>query len=301
MSNRNTNRNKYMPLIFVILPVIFWGISFISTKVVLREIPPVSIAFFRQFIALVPLIAYGIATKSSFKMNLKDFMLLAVSCFFGIVLYFVFENNGLRLTTASSASMIVAAVPVFTMISEAIFFKLKIGLRTVLCIAVSILGVYFVISVNGIPDFSSSTFRGNMLMIGSSISWVIYTIISRNLGNRYSSFAITTYQTAISIILFIPFTISEIGDWKPISLTALLNLLYLGIFCSAVSYFSFLYAIKRLGSTLSAAFLNLIPVVSVIGGFLILGETLMLIQYIGMALILASLFYLGKKRGGTAA
>jgi len=292
------NKNQIYTLIFVILPVIFWGISFISTKVVLREIPPVSIAFFRQFIALVPLITYGLITKSSFKMNLRDFFLLAVSCFFGIVLYFVFENNGLRLTSASSASMIVAAVPVFTLISEALFFKLKVGLKTILCIAVSILGVYFVISVNGKPDLTSSAFLGNMLMIGAMISWVIYTIISRNLISRYPNLVIATYQTAISIALFIPFTVPEIGAWKTISLTVLLNLLYLGVFCSAVSYFSFLYAIKHLGSTVSSSFLNLIPVVSVIAGFLILGEKLMLIQYAGMALIMASLFYLSKRREG---
>ena len=52
--------------------------------------------------------------------------LVAVSGLFGIVLYFVFENNGIRYTTASNASMIVAAVPIFTLFTEALFFKLRI-------------------------------------------------------------------------------------------------------------------------------------------------------------------------------
>lgn len=290
--DKKADSRRFTSYVLVLLPVIFWGISFISTKVVLREIPPVSIAFFRQFIALAPLLIWVLATRTSLRIKPRDLLLLAGSCFFGIVLYFVFENNGLRLTAASSASMIVAAVPVFTLITEALFFKMKINLKIILCIIVSIIGVYLVISVNGKLDFSSAAFLGNVLILGAMISWVIYTLLSRKLGDSYASLVITIYQTAISSLLFIPFVIPEIKSWRPVTLIPLLNLIYLGVFCSAISYFSFLYAIKRLGPTISSAFLNLIPVVSVITGFLVLDERLSAIQYIGMVLILLSLFKL---------
>ena len=86
----------------------------------------------------------------------------------------------------------------------------------------------------------------------------------------------------------------ETGSWKPASMPVLLNLLYLGVFCSAVSYFMFLYAIKTLGQTISSAFLNLVPVISVLAGFLILDERLLVVQYAGMLVIVASLFILNK-------
>lgn len=294
MSAKKVLMSKYILMIFVLLPVIFWGISFISTKVVLKEMPPVSIAFFRQLIAILPLVLWGIITHTSFKIALKDLLLLAGSSLFGIVLYFVFENNGLIHTTASSASMIVAAVPVFTLIVEMIFYKLKTNFKVIACIIASIFGVYLVISVNGRLDFSSSAFKGNMLVMGAMVSWVIYTVLSRKLSNRYSSFVITLYQTALSSLIFLPFLIPEIGKWKPLSTAALLNLLYLGVFCSAVSYFMFLYSIKKLGPTVSSAFLNLIPVVSVLAGYLILDEKLLPIQYGGMLIIMASLFLLNR-------
>lgn len=294
MSIKKVMTGKYILLIFVLLPVIFWGISFISTKVVLKEMPPVSIAFFRQLIALLPLILWGIFTHTSFRISIKDLLLLACSSFFGIVLYFVFENNGLMHTTASSASMIVAAVPVFTLLVEMIFFKLKTNLKVIACIIASILGVYLIISVNGRLDFSSSAFKGNMLVMGAMASWVIYTVLSRRLSNRYSSFIITLYQTALSSLLFIPFLVTEVDNWKPLSTAALLNLIYLGVFCSAVSYFMFLYSIKKLGPTVSSASLNLIPVVSVLAGYLILDEKLLPIQYGGMLIIMISLFMLNR-------
>ena len=46
-----------------LIAIFVWGISFVSTKVVLRELPPVTIAFFRQFIALVPLLILMATTK----------------------------------------------------------------------------------------------------------------------------------------------------------------------------------------------------------------------------------------------
>lgn len=292
--NDKPGRLQITAYVLVILPVLFWGISFISTKVVLKEIPPNSIAFFRQIIALVPLLSWCLFSKISLRIKLQDLALLAGSCFFGIVLYFVFENNGLQFTTASSASMIVAAVPVFTLISESLIYKMKISLNMIICIILSIIGVYLVISVNGKLDFSSSTFWGNILILGAMVSWVIYTILSRNLSSKYSSLVITTYQTAISIFLFIPFVIPEMADWKQVTFVPLVNLIYLGVFCSAVSYLSYLYAIKKLGSTVSSMFLNLIPVISVVAGFIVLGERLMVIQYLGMALIMLSIFMLDK-------
>jgi len=294
--NKNKFATKYINLVFVIIPVFFWGISFISAKVVLEEMPPVSIAFFRQLIALLPLTIWGIFTHASFRIEFKDLLLLAGSSFFGIVLYFVFENNGLMNTTASSASMIVAAVPVFTLLTEILLFKAKATFTAFASIFASIFGVYLVISVNGKLDLSSSSFKGNMLMIGAMASWVIYTIMSRKLGNKYSSFTITLYQTALSIILFIPFTAPEISQWTRLSLPAFLNLVYLGVFCSAVSYFMFLYSIKKLGQTLSSLFLNLIPAVTVLAGYLVLDERLLPVQYAGMFIIIISLFVMNREQ-----
>ncbi|MCX7710316.1 MAG: DMT family transporter [Clostridia bacterium] len=297
MNKQSSGKTKeyYLSVIFLILTVIFWGISFISTKILLTEVPPASIAFFRQIIALVPLAAFSLFTHAFSKISFRDLLLISASGLFGIVLYFIFENTGLKYTTASNASMIVASVPIFTLFSEAIFFKLKIKPKMILCLLLSILGVYLVISINGKLELSSSTFMGNMLIIGAMVCWVIYTIQSRSLSSLYSGITITTYQTLVSVFLFIPFIAPEIKHWKALSLVPLLNLIYLGFFCSAVAYFFYIYATKRLGATVSAAFLNLIPVVSVITSFFVLGEKITLLQTAGMLLIISSLYILTLK------
>ncbi len=279
------------------LTVLFWGFSFISTKVVLTQIPPISIAFFRQFIAIAALAPLASFTGILSRVSLKDFCIMASASLFGTVLYFVFENTSLQYTTASNASMIIASLPAFTIISEALLFKLKVSWKMIASIALSILGVYLVVTVNGRLDFSSVRFFGNVLMLGAVISWVIYTILNRNVSKRQSSITIVTYQSMASIFLFIPFIIPEIGRWpnlSSLSIATLANLVFLGVFCSAIAYFFYIYAAVRLGATFSAAMLNLIPVVTVIAGHFILQETLVWMQIFGMGLIMIAIYGLNR-------
>ncbi len=128
--------------------MLFWGYSFISTKTVLTQIPPISIAFFRQIIATIVLNPLALYTRCMPKMALRDLMLAVGAGFFGIVMYFVFENSGLQYTTASNASMIVSALPVFTLISEAILFRLNVNWKMIVCLAISIIGVSLVVTID---------------------------------------------------------------------------------------------------------------------------------------------------------
>ncbi len=281
----------------MVLTVVFWGLSIISTKVVLAQIPPVSIAFFRYSIATATLIPLALLTHSLPKITLKDLGTLIITSMFGIVLYFLFENNALAYTTASNASMLVAAMPLFAIIIEALFFRQRISWKMAVCILISIVGVYLVVTVDGRLDFSSSRFYGNLLMMGSMICWVVYTFLNKNLDGKYSGMTVITYQSLASIFLFMPFVLPEIKRWPEfgsISPFILANLVFLGVVCSALEYLFYIYAVKRLGATVSTTFLNLIPVVTVVSGTLLLQEKLLWIEVLGMGLIMASIYALNK-------
>lgn len=289
-------KKKVFALIAITLTSIFWGYSFISTKILLEELPPISIAFFRQVIASIVMVVIMLFSKSFKKMTKRDLILLAIASFFGVVLYFVFENIGLKYTTASNASIIVAAVPIFTLVTESIFYKLKITVKLIICVALSVAGVFMVILEQGSLDLSSSTLKGNILMLLAMMAWVVYTIISKGLTSRYTGLLLTTYQMIVSSILFIPFIIHEVPKWHTISTSAMLNLLYLSVFCSALAYYLYNLAVKELGATITTMFLNLIPVVTIIGGILVLDESISGLQIGGMVIIIASLFVVNYKK-----
>jgi drug/metabolite transporter (DMT)-like permease len=288
---------RYLALLFIILCVLFWGFSFISTKVVLSEVPPVTIALLRQIIAsatLVPLVLY---TRALSRLSPREMGRAALCSFFGMVMYFVLENTGLQYTTASNASMIVSALPAFTLLAEALLFRLKVSWRMVLCLALSMAGVFLVVTVNGRLEISSARLIGNLMVLGAMICWVIYTMMNKKLSEEHSTISIITYQSFAAICIFIPFAIPEADRWRPLSelsVPTLANLLFLGIFCSGLAYIFYIYALRRLGATVSSAFLNLIPVVTAICGYFLLQETLSWIQILGMILIMASLYELNR-------
>ncbi|MCX7771861.1 MAG: DMT family transporter [Clostridia bacterium] len=280
----------------VLFSVLFWGISFVATKLAMTDIPPISIAFLRQFIALVPLLIMMLFKKESFRLQKKEWLLFVIATLFGIVLYFVFENSGLTMTTASNASMLVAAIPVFALIAECVANKVRMDLASLFCMIASIFGVYFVIFEKGVPDFSSKSFWGNLLVLGAMGSWIVYTFLSKKLGERYSSLKMTTLQTMISIPLFTPFIIPEVHNWIIPSGTSMISLVFLGIFCSALAYVFYLYGLQTMGPVLPSAFLNLIPVVTILTDTVLLSVKLSLYQIIGAVLIVGSLSLLSMRK-----
>lgn len=292
---RSGRREHYAALLFILLCVLFWGISFISTKVVLRQIPPATIVIYRQIIACLALVSLLPFWRRPSLPTREDAGRIAASAFLGIVMYFILENRGLEHTTASNASLIVSALPIFTLFGEAVLYHREVGRRMLIYLLISIFGVYMVVSINGRPDLSSSQLFGNILVLGAMACWVAYTLLNKGIAERYSSLNIIFYQSLAAVFLCIPFAVAEKERWiSPLELSSAtwLNVIFLGMFCSAWAYVFYIRALGRLGPTMSAAFLNLIPVVTAACGYLLLQERLTWIQVLGMILIMTALYKL---------
>jgi drug/metabolite transporter (DMT)-like permease len=133
-------------------------------------------------------------------------------------------------------------------------------------------------------------------MFGACLAWVVYIILSRNLHERLSEIAITAYQALFGTAFLIPLALLEMRSWVPITLAAGLNLVYLAVFCSALSNFLYVYSLSRLGPIAVSPYVNLIPVVGVIGGVVLLGETVGWSQVLGGAVILAGVVLVSRRQ-----
>ncbi len=285
----------YIAIFLVFSAVLFWGLSYISTKFLLNLISPVPLAFYRQVIATATLIPLALYAHALSGITRRDFGIFAIASFVGLVFCFTLKNVGLQYTTASNASMIISAAPIFTLFSEALFFKLKITRNMISSLVLSIIGVYLLVTLNGRIDVSSTYFFGNLMTIGAMICWVFYTILNKGCNERYSSIKIVTYQSIIAVFLYLPFVALDIGKLRPMHLLSpfsLINLIFLGVCCSAFAYIFYNYSINRLGATVSSSILNLIPVVTVLFGHFLLQEKMSWIQILGMILILVALYLL---------
>ncbi len=210
---------------------------------------------------------------------------MAWAGFVGVTLYFFFENNGVKMISAGSAAIIVAAIPIATLISEAIVLKRPLTLRVMGFALLSVVGV---VMVTGIAPVPGENPLGYWLMGGAVISWVAYCLISKGLFQRYSSLTITYYQTVVGTVLFIPFMFFETTTWASVTPFIWLNVAILGIFASAIGFYLYLLAMDRLGVGMSSLYLNLIPIITLITGVLVMGDTVTWGQGGGAALVIAS-------------
>lgn len=277
-------------IVLLFLTVIFWGSSFISAKIVLNNIPPLSLAFLRQVIGTLILLLIIVFTGAFQKIRKEDILRLIFGGVFGVVLYNILQNFALRYTSVSLVSVIVSTAPIFTILFQSLVLKTRIDKTTLFYVFFSVTGVYFLSCPDGKIDFSSNNFFGDILMLMAVISWVIYTFINGKLTKNYSELSIIFYQSLFASILFVPFVLSETHTWMNLTYSSVLHLFFLGVFASALAYLFFLKAVKNLGTTTPTVMLNLIPVIAVILAITILGERLTYYQVLGIVIVVACVY-----------
>jgi drug/metabolite transporter (DMT)-like permease len=295
-------KHPALPLLAVWGTVLFWGLSFVSSKTILNTgVPPMTMACIRFVIATAILNLLLRRFDPAARLRKKDLLPLAASGLFGVTVYFFFEARGIRLTSASHASMIIAVIPVITVIAEAIFFRARVSWLSAVGVVLSVVGVIFVVDrpfagSGAAGPAAANPLAGDLFMFGACVSWVIYMILSRNLHRRLTDIAITAYQSLFGTAFLIPLALLEMRQWVPITLAAGLNLAYLALFCSALSNFLYVYALSRLGPIAVSPYVNLIPVVGVIGGVVLLGESISWIQIVGGFVILAGVILVNRQK-----
>ncbi|KAB3528800.1 DMT family transporter [Alkaliphilus serpentinus] len=291
------NKKRLYANIAILLTVLFWGISASSNKIALREVPPATLALLRFIIASVCLIILNLRMNPNVKLKKEDIKNMTLGGTIGVTVYFIFENYGLRFISAANATILLAAIPLFTVVLEGLIYKVKIGPKKMLGVILSLLGVVLVIGNSISVNAGNEVIIGSLLMIGAALSWVAYSMINKSLDGKYPTISISTYQSIIGGIFLVPFALLERGQWQSISLLSWVNILYLALFCSALCYVLYLYALKNLGPSQTNVYINLMPFIGVIAAFLLLGERLYPLQLLGGVVIIMGILIVNHKEG----
>ncbi|SDE06780.1 DMT family transporter [Sporomusa acidovorans] len=289
-TNTGLGDKKYiLANLLMAVTILFWGISYVSIKITVTEVPPVTMAAIRFIIASVLLWGLLKRLEPEAKLAKADRLPMALAGCLGITLYFYFENIGVKLTTAANASLIVTIIPILAIGLDILFFGARVSVLKLVGIAIAIVGTYFSVTANGELDLKSANFVGNLLVVGAMLSWTFYTLASRSLQKKYSGMCMTTYQTIIGTALLIPLALTERNEWHAFSLQAWGHILFLSVCCSVLGYLFYMYVLKQLDVAITTLYLNLVPVVGVISGYFILGENVLPIQMAGGALTLLAI------------
>ena len=284
---------KYAAMVFV---NIMWGLSFVASKHAMNTgFSPMMLALVRYVLAAACLAPVTIRREGKLTLRRQDILPMALSGLTGITLYYWFEYNGIQRTSTVDASLILAAIPILTMIVQAVINRRPMRAVQVTGAAMSLVGVGLIV---GSSAGGASSLWGNVLILGSAAVWVAYIFLSRSLRKHYSSLSMNTWQSVAALVTLIPLAAGDPCDLTAIPWDGWAAAVVLAVICSALCYVMYGDALTDMSPLASAIFINLIPLATVAGGVVLLGETVTWLTGIGGALIIGSIFLVtaGEKR-----
>ena len=275
----------------LLMVTLAWGVSFVSSKIVLNVIDPISLGFVRYLFAFGFLLIFFFAKKETIVIQKRDIFRLMVSAIIGVALYFYAENTAVSYISASTASILVSTLPIFLILTNFILFRERISRIKMIAVAGSILGVGFVVG-GGIDQLTWESIQGYLFMLLAVGAWIVFSLTTMELRKRYSNLKIITLQAGITLLVLAPFAMTAIGPILSMPPVMWAHIAFLGIVCSGLAFYWYVYAMKQIGTVMSSVFINLIPVVTVITGAIVLQEQLHQMQILGGFLIIGAVMFL---------
>jgi drug/metabolite transporter (DMT)-like permease len=276
--------------LFAILSMLFWGLSFVWFKIVVKWYEPITIIFLRLILSGAAMITFMLINRSwqvVRRKHLKYFFLLAFTQPF---CYFLGESFGLKLVSSTMASVIIATIPLFSPFAAYYLIQEKVTRHVIIGILFSFVGILLMLFN---PDFSlNAAPMGIFLLFVAVFSAVAYSVIIRKISNEYNPVTIITYQNLIGAVYFLPlFLIFDFQHFIKVRPTRelVLALLQLAFFASTLAYVFYIVAINGIGVIKANVFANLIPVFTGLFSFLILNEQFTVFKIAGMLLVMGGL------------
>ena len=281
--------------------IIFWGLSFIATKVALREVHPFTLLTLRFGIGGFLLLFFQLRKDRRFlkTFSAKDWPFIVLLAIVGISGHTLLQAYGLLYTTAINTGWIIAVIPLVITIAARFFLGEAITARKMFGILLGFFGVFLVIS-RGVVSFSlfrlGSTF-GDLLVLMSALTWTAFTVGGRGFLSRYSPLAAITPIMIVGCLITFPFTCFK-WEWNilfDLSLSAWAGVLFLGIFCSGLAYLFWYSALEKKDSSIVGTYLYLEPLVTSIGAYFLLNEEIQWMTLIGGGMILVGVYFASRK------
>ncbi|MBP9490914.1 MAG: DMT family transporter [Aliarcobacter sp.] len=284
------SKQLFYPLI--IISMIFWGASWISTKVLTNYIDAYEMVFLRMgicFLSMAPIIVF---LKMNYKLDFKTFVLILFASLF-LVLYSVFMYFGVEHGTGSlGGAMVPSMIPIITYIFVAILNKKTISLKHSFAL---VLGAFGVLNMINIYQFDIDVIfsKYNIFFIVASILWAILTIITSK-STKINAFVFTTYTYLIASSVLYFFYVDSSIFTKVINfdITFWFNMFIITILSTTFATSIYFFGAAKYGAKEVSSFVFLVPASAIIIGSLFLDEKIEFSTIIGVFFAMIAIYIL---------
>ncbi|MFD1040530.1 DMT family transporter [Virgibacillus byunsanensis] len=272
------------PYILMIFVVIFYAGNILIGKAI-NELPPFTIAFLRLVVAFIVLLPIGYRKAWQYRLKFleykKPFLVMTLTgvTFFNTIIY-----GALQFTTSTNVAVIETVIPVATVALGAFLIKEKLQPLQLVGIFLSLFGALWVVLNGNISNLATMDWNvGDGIMVGAIVCWAIYSILVKQYLHLFPPYAALLVMTGVSVIVLFPIVVAEwfvtgVPSFVP---SNLMGLAYLGIFPSFIALIFYNHSVEKLGASQAAVFINFLPVVTMIGASIWLGEEMTGMKVIG--------------------
>lgn len=286
-------KNKYLiGNLMTLLTMIIWGTTYISTKVLLQNLHPMEILFYRFIIAYIILML--IYPKFKKPNRFKEEVLFLAAGFTGVTLYYLLENIALEYTLASNVGLLISMAPILTAIfSYFLIDHENLNKNLLYGFIISMIGVFlvifngnFILKLNPLGDF---------LAILAAIVWAIYSVILKKINDRYNySYIYITrkiffYGVIFMILMLFIFKVN-LDLQKLIIPNVLFNILFLSLIASALCFVMWNIGVKFIGAVKASNYIYIVPLITATASIILLKETITSTVIAGAVFILSGLY-----------
>lgn len=292
-----THRAAY---VLLTLTAFFWSVNVVLAKAMNASIPPMALSVGRWAIALLILAPFGFPRAWRQRERLRPYwrriLLLGL---LGIGSYNTLVYVGLQDTTATHSVLLNSLIPIFIVFLGGLFFRQTLQGRQVLGIGISFLGVLAIVT-EGAPEnlLEMGINPGDGVILLAMLTWALYTLILRGMPEGVDRLGLLSVLIVIGLLVLLPFWGLEVASGRSVEVTtsALLTLLYIGIFPSIVAMIFYNHGVAMVGAARAGSFIHLMPAFGTLLAAFFLGEPLALYHGVGLLGILAGV-YLATRKG----
>ena len=288
------NRSERLAYAAAIGHTFITGLSFMFSKIGLGYSTPWDLLAYRftaSFIAVMIPVAFRWISFDFTRERVRKILPLAL---FYPLSFFAFQTFGLQYLTSSEASILLASMPVFTLILASYFLREETSLLQKLSVMLSVAGVVYITANKG-ASLNFTNIKGVTMILLSALSFSVYSILVKKLARNFTILEMSYIMIVISFIFFNAMSLARhvikgtAGSFfAPLSEPGfIVAFVYLGVLSSLVTSLLTNYALSKIDASKMCVFTNLSTVISIIAGVVFLKENIYFYHLIGSLMIIS--------------
>jgi drug/metabolite transporter (DMT)-like permease len=278
--------------IALLIAFVLYGINYIVVKsIVPVYIPAKALAVVRMVPSTILFWLLCVCFKKD-KLDKHDIPRLILGGLTGVVFNQLLFLWGMEYTSPIDASIIMTSNPLIVLLLSAMFLGEKIGLAKVVGIVVGACGAIMLVLSNGFTHELFVSTKGNLLILGNSLSFAFYLLIIKPIAHKYDPLVLLKWVFLFGTIIYIPFGwhYMLLVQWEAFTIKTSLSVLYIVFFTTVGTYALISYAQKHLKNTTISIYTYVQPVVAtVLAIFLGMGQ-LTSIKVMASALVFVGVY-----------